>query len=153
MHSNTEASEHDIRSSYSYVKPVSSLFCCTFTLSHTMALLRVNTPPPPFAMPTTPRSMRKLPRTPATPPMTATNLWTESVWNDDEFRNRDAERPAAIDQIMRRSTTTTTTACTRRGERAADIDTAIQWIRSELVRKRRKNSTTVHTCMYSYYRR
>eukprot|EP00118_Oscarella_pearsei_P006325 m.28600 g.28600 ORF g.28600 m.28600 type:complete len:244 (+) comp30890_c0_seq1:83-814(+) len=93
---------------------------------------------PPSSSPMTPRSSRKLPQTPTRRPHLAEpDLWTESVWSDDEFRNRDNERPAAIDQIIRRSTGVGVMARRtgnddREGERAADIDTAIEWIKSEL---------------------
>ena len=88
------------------------------------------------------RQARKLPQTPEIEQRRYLNLWDNSVWEDEE-RSLDMHstvRPSAVDDIVRRSAETTQDENSNNDkpatnkERAADIETAIKWIRKELVR-------------------
>lgn len=86
------------------------------------------------------RRARKLPQTPERQRQRYFDLWDGSVWEEDERSLDSNERPAAIDDIMRRSSEMTREENDENKppatdkERAADIETAIKWIRQELVR-------------------
>jgi hypothetical protein len=75
------------------------------------------------------------PETPDAEQLRYFDVWDNSIWEDEE---RNLDRPSAVDDIVRRSAETTRDENSNdekpatNKKRAADIETAIKWIRKEL---------------------
>jgi hypothetical protein len=93
------------------------------------------------------------PETPDAEQLRYFDVWDNSIWEDEE---RNLDRPSAVDDIVRRSAETTRDENSNdekpatNKKRAADIETAIKWIRKELVRLQRAMANCVRLiCVFS----